>query len=264
LQAWGTFLYSSCLSAASIAWNFQASVTNFIIYHEIVIYASHTRRRACIVADMPVTTLGEAAAPPVPRGLVHNLDAPRFASACASLMRQAMADFRPDLLVGIRTGGHVVAEAMARAAPSPIPVLPLTCRRASTAAKSRFKLLPAILAALPRPAVDCLRWFEHRLLSTRRRTQARVQHIDHAEAAAIGRYLAQSPVSQRVLVVDDAVDSGLTLATVLRLLRETSPADTQFRSAVVTVTLERPLAEPDFVLYRGVLCRFPWSFDATG
>jgi hypoxanthine phosphoribosyltransferase len=67
-----------------------------------------------------------------------------------------------------------------------------------------------------------------------------------------------------VLVVDDAVDSGVTLATVLRLLRESSPPDTQFRSAVVTVTLAQPLAEPDFVLYRGVLCRFPWSFDAAG
>jgi uncharacterized protein len=196
--------------------------------------------------------------------LVHNLNAQRFASACASLMQQVMAEFRPDLLVGIRTGGYVVAEAMARATPSAIPVLPLTCRRAGTAAKSRFKLLPAVLAALPRPAVDCLRWLEHRLLSRRRRTQARVQHIDHAEAAVIGRHLAQGPASPRVLVVDDAVDSGVTLATVLRLLRETSPADTQFRSAVVTVTLDQPLAEPDFALYRGVLCRFPWSFDATG
>lgn len=217
---------------------------------------------------MSVTTLREPIVPlcepPQPRGLVHNLDSAAFVSACASLMQQVMATYRPDLLVGIRTGGHVVAEAMARAAPSPIPLLPLTCRRAGTAAKSRFKALPAILAALPRPAVDSLRWLEHRLLSARRRKQANVQHIDHVEAAAIGRYLAQGPASARVLVVDDAVDSGVTLATVLRLLRETSPARTQFRSAVVTVTLAQPLVEPDFALYRGILCRFPWSFDAAG
>jgi hypothetical protein len=153
---------------------------------------------------------------------------------------------------------------MARTASGPLPVLPLTCRRASTGAKSRFKLLPAVLAVLPRPAVDCLRWLEHRLLSPQRRRRAQLQHVDHAEAAAIGRHLAQGPASPRVLVVDDAVDSGLTLATVLRVLREISPSNTQFRSAVVTVTLEHPLAEPDFALYRGVLCRFPWSFDATG
>jgi len=112
--------------------------------------------------------------------------------------------------------------------------------------------------------VDGLRWLEHRLLTARRRTQAKVQHIDRTEAEAIGQRLAQASGAQRVLVVDDAVDSGVTLATVLRLLRESSPPDTQFRSAVVTVTLAQPLAEPDFVLYRGVLCRFPWSFDAAG
>jgi hypoxanthine phosphoribosyltransferase len=213
-------------------------------------------------------TIGDAAVsprpPPEPRGLIHNLDAPRFESACASLMHRVLADFRPDLLVGIRTGGLVVAQAMARAAPAQLAVMPLTCRRASTGVKSRFKALPTILAALPQPAVDILRWLEHRLLTSRRRSNTKVQHIDHAEAAEIGHHLAQHPAAQRVLVVDDAVDSGVTLATVLRILRETCPENTQLRSAVVTVTLAQPLAEPDYLLYRGVLCRFPWSFDATG
>jgi hypoxanthine phosphoribosyltransferase len=213
---------------------------------------------------MSITALGDAAvSPPQPRGLVHNLDAGKFDSACAALMHQVLSAFRPDLLVGIRTGGLVVAEAMARASPA-IPVLPLTCRRASTGVKSRIKLLPTILATLPRPAVDGLRWLEHRLLSARRRTPGTVQQIDHAEAATVRRYLAQGTASPNVLIVDDAVDSGVTLATVLRLLREASPPNTQFRSAVVTVTLADPLVEPDFVLYRGVLCRFPWSFDAAG
>lgn len=222
---------------------------------------------------MSATMIGEAAvAPrqaPVPRGLVHNLDKGKFESACAALMYQVLEEYRPDLIVGIRTGGFVVAEAMAHAAPHTIPVMPLTCRRASTGVKSRLKLLPTILAALPRPAVDCLRWGEHHLLTARRRTQTKVQHVDHTEATEIGRRLTQGSqssgaMSSRVLVVDDAVDSGVTLATVLRLLRESSPADTQFRSAVVTVTLAQPLAEPDYVLYRGILCRFPWSFDAAG
>jgi len=217
---------------------------------------------------MSITTLGEAAVsppqPPAPRGLVHDLDAGKFTSACAALMHRVLEGFRPDLLVGVRTGGLVVAEAMARAAWPSVIVLPLTCRRAGTDMKSRIRLLPTILALLPRPAVDGLRWLEHHLVSTRRRARPTVQHIDHAEAEAIGRHLTQISASPRVLVVDDAVDSGVTLATVLRLLREASPPDTQFRSAVVTVTLDQPLVEPDFVLYRGVLCRFPWSFDAKG
>jgi len=194
---------------------------------------------------------------------VRTLDQPRFEAACASLMGLVLAQYLPDLLVGIRTGGFEVAQAMARAAPHRPRVMPLTCRRKGTAAKARFGLLPTILAALPQTLVDSLRVMEHRLLSPRRRSNTTVQHIDHQEAAEIGRYVAASSTPTQVLVVDDAVDSGVTLATVLRLLRQTCPEHTEIRSAVVTVTLADPLAEPDFALYRGVLCRFPWSFDAA-
>jgi hypoxanthine phosphoribosyltransferase len=214
------------------------------------------------------TSFATAAAPPRPppaaHGLINTLDAPRFATACASLMVQAMDRYGPHLLVGVRTGGLVVAEAMADSVQNRVPVMPLTCRRASTAAKSRLRLLPVMLAALPRPVVDAMRWLEHRLLSALRRRKTAPQHIDRAEAAEIGAYLAAHPEACRVLVVDDAVDSGVTLSTVLRLLREAAPAGTELRSAVVTVTLDQPLVEPDFTLYRGVLCRFPWSFDAAG
>ena len=64
-------------------------------------------------------------------------------------------------------------------------------------------------------------------------------------------------------MVDDAVDSGVTLAAVLDLLRDTCRRDIRFRSAVITVTLDNPMTEPDYTLYRGVPCRFPWSFDAA-
>jgi hypothetical protein len=40
------------------------------------------------------------------------------------------------------------------------------------------------------------------------------------------------------------------------------PSPAELRTAVITVTLEHPAVQPDYALYRGVLCRFPWSFDA--
>lgn len=202
--------------------------------------------------------------PPEPQGLIHTLDRQRFDTACACLMRQVVSKYPPDLLVGIRTGGLVVAEAMAQSGPGYVPVLPLTCRRVATGMKSRLKVLPWLLARLPQPIVDRLRWLEHRLLSKRRRSSSAPQQIDHTEAITIGQHLARATAPCRVLVVDDAVDSGVTLSTVLNLLRRTCPPQTEFRTAVVTVTLTQPLVEPDFLLYRGVLCRFPWSFDATG
>lgn len=210
----------------------------------------------------------DIAAPPVvapkPRGLIHTLDQQRFDAACAALMHQVLSEYRPNLLVGIRTGGFFVAQAMAPASRVPVPVLPLTCRRVATGMKARVKILPRLLTTMPQPMVDRLRWLEHRLLSNRRRNAAAPQRIEPGEAEAIAEHLAQAGTPQRVLVVDDAVDSGVTLATVLELLGRVCPSQTEFRTAVVTVTLDQPLVQPDFVLYRGVLCRFPWSFDAAG
>ena len=96
--------------------------------------------------SMSATTLGEAAAsprpPPAPRGLVNTLDTRALRIRLRRPDAPGAGAFPPELLVGIRTGGLVVAEAMARAAPHAMPVMPLTCRRASTGMKSRFKLLP--------------------------------------------------------------------------------------------------------------------------
>lgn len=178
-------------------------------------------------------------------------------------MQTAASDGRPDLLIGIRTGGLVVAEAMARSVADPPPVLPLTSRRAGTAAKSRVVWLPALLRQLPGPVVDALRVVEHRLLSRRRRRRIQDQQVDAGEAEHICRLLADGPPGRLALVVDDAVDSGVTLAAVLRLLRARGASHARFRSAVITTTLDDPLEQPDYTLYRGVLCRFPWSFDAA-
>ncbi len=194
---------------------------------------------------------------------VRTLDLGDFDAACASLMRTVLQDYEPTLLLGIRTGGLVVAEAMARSIGQPPPVVALTCRRPSTATKSRLPFLHELLSMLPRQAVDTMRILEHRLLASRRQRAAAVPNVDRAEAAAIAAFLKSASSPQRVLVVDDAVDSGVTLATVIELLRNMRPEQTEFRTAVITVTLEQPRLPPDYALYHGVLCRFPWSFDAA-
>ncbi|HET8995455.1 MAG TPA: phosphoribosyltransferase family protein, partial [Acetobacteraceae bacterium] len=163
--------------------------------------------------------------PPAP-SLVRALDrAGAFETACAQLMQIALRDGRPDALIGIRTGGLVVAEAMASALDEPLPVLPLTSRRAGTAAKSRIKLLPKLLKHAPRPVVDRLRVAELRLLSQRRRRSVQQQHVDPQEAEAIRAYLTRLPPGRTALVVDDAVDSGVTLAAVLDALRQACRGD---------------------------------------
>jgi hypoxanthine phosphoribosyltransferase len=173
------------------------------------------------------------------------------------------ADYVPVLIIGIRTGGLTVATAMAATASSAPPVLPLTCRRATTGAKTRVPFFRAALGALPRSVVDVLRRIEHRLLTQTRVRNGGQQEIDRSEAAVIADYVASLGSPARILVADDAVDSGTTLATVLRTLRDVCPPGSEIRSAAITQTLEAPIARPDYVLFRGTLCRFPWSFDAA-
>jgi len=195
---------------------------------------------------------------------VRTLLRPAFDQSCADLMRLVEADYAPSVIIGIRTGGLVVAEAMAHVAAASLPVLPLTCRRASTDTKSRLPLLRTTLGALPRPLVNLLRRVEHRYVTAGRVRQSSEQVIDQAELAAIGAYLAAGASPARILVADDAVDSGVTLATVLELLQGIVPAGSDIRSAAITQTLEHPKTFPDYVLFHGTLCRFPWSFDAAG
>jgi hypoxanthine phosphoribosyltransferase len=191
------------------------------------------------------------------------LPQPAFDVACTNLMRLVEADFAPTIVVGIRAGGLTVARAMVRTSTTDLPVLPITCRRAATTAKLRLPWLRALLAALPQPMVDLLRRLEYRLLITRRTRTPPAQSIDREETATIAATLAACSAAPRVLVADDAVDSGITLMTVLRLLTEICPSGAEIRCAAITQTFEHPAVRPDYVLYHGVLCRFPWSLDAA-
>ncbi len=196
------------------------------------------------------------------RTRVQSLTGGAFAAACGELWRQVDDRFAPALLIGIRTGGYTVAEAMRDAATRALDVAPLTCRRASTRAKAGVPGFAAILTRLPTPVLDQLRRFEHRLLTSRPRPPG-TRTLDAAEAAALRVRLAALPAGSRVVAVDDAVDSGATLAAVMEFARDAAPAGVSLHSAAITVTVDQPIMQPDIALYHGVLCRFPWSFDAA-
>lgn len=64
-----------------------------------------------------------------------------------------------------------------------------------------------------------------------------------------------------ILVVDDAVDSGVTLRNTLESIESHIP-DVKICSAAVTVTTASPIMKPDYYVYDNLtLIRFPWSID---
>ena len=194
---------------------------------------------------------------------VVTLDRSGFEDACADLMAQVTQDFRPDALIGIRTGGFYVAEAMARSAGSALPVLPLTCRRASTAIKEKSGAFKALVARLPRPLVDRLRVWEHAMLTRGGGTElGEPYRFDPDELSHLDRWLSCHGRGASLLIVDDAVDTGATLAHVMEAVAHRAPDGADIRSAVITVTTPQPRISPWYRLYDQQLCRFPWSFDA--
>jgi hypoxanthine phosphoribosyltransferase len=194
---------------------------------------------------------------------VITLDKDDFDTACAELMRVAEVDFQPDVMIGIRTGGLYVADAMAKAAERLMQVLPITCRRPSTRYKPFSAAARRLVAGLPRPILDQLRVVEHRLL-TRKPAAPKPYHFDAGELAGLRSWFHAWTAAEmpRILVVDDSVDTGATMQHVLELLRSEAGMAVAVRTAAITVTTERPTVMPDYVLLRQQLCRFPWSLDA--
>ena len=185
---------------------------------------------------------------------VITLDDKAFSRACADLAAQVLASgYRYELLVGIATGGAIVAREM----PAPLRVEV----RPSTRAKQR--LAGRLLRHIPRPLSDRLRLAESRLYALMARHHKPVVPevtLDEKTLQTI-RGLNDREERPRILIVDDAVDSGATMLGVLRAVAAAAPA-AEIRTAAITQTRDNPLIRPGYLHFaERVLVRFPWSAD---
>lgn len=176
---------------------------------------------------------------------VVTLDNKAFYTECRRLEDEA-ASFCPDVIVGIATGGVEVARLIF----TDVPHLSVDAHRPSTKTKKRNGAVMGFVRCLPRPVKDLLRIAESKILSLRRPGSRKVA----LDATSIVPF-------RRVLVVDDAVDSGATARAVIDALN-TIPGNRTIALAVLTVTTRHPAVNADFALYRNrTLLRFPWSMD---
>ena len=67
--------------------------------------------------------------------------------------------------------------------------------------------------------------------------------------------------NDRVLIIDDASDTGFTLMHVEKFFRKMYGSAFKMQFAVLTRTGNRLAKEPDFFLFNSTLIRFPWSND---
>ena len=166
--------------------------------------------------------------------------------------------FTPDALIGIETGGLKVVEALSK----PPPIV-LRCRMVrSTTEVKKLTVAARVLRRLPYPVADRLRLLED-WLGSRQTPGIPPPTRELEDAVDVIAGVVDELGLKRLLLVDDAVDSGGTLGCVLAALRARMPDDVKVLSAVLTRTrpVQNTAVEPDFTLHSMVLLRFPWSFD---
>lgn len=167
---------------------------------------------------------------------------------------------RFDAIIGIRRGGSFVCDAFCKVFPEALygARYDITLQRPST--KRKGGVTGAVLRCLPMKVLDMLRIAESRVLSffNRHRKGRRLPEV--VMEAGLTEILSHT-AQPRVLIIDDAIDSGTTMAAVVSALKKLNP-DVGVTTAVITVTTSDPAVTADFTIYRNrTLIRFPWSND---
>jgi len=184
----------------------------------------------------------------------------QFDQLCVQLAENVLADFMPSAIVGIRTGGYIVAEKMHRRLIQDVTDLPLysaTASRISSKVKRKIDV-SRLFRLFPVKILDVLRLVEHLIL----RLQMRMKSPIDRHIALKGDLISYIKEAKQgcVLIVDDAIDSGATVNGVVDQLRLINPS-LSYVVAVLVVTQPSALIKPNVVLYHDVLLRFPWASD---
>ena len=177
---------------------------------------------------------------------------------CSNIREQ---DYIPDIIIGVLTGGGYVGRKVFKefeAFNQPIFYKEIKLQRKSTKAKSDSKVRK-IFKILPYSVLNIMRILEMELLELKAKfvKPSRCGTIDlDEETIALLKH-----GGMKVLLVDDAIDTGMTLKIVKNFLVNQFNETNDIKIAVVTSTNRNPVMVADFFLYNRVLIRFPWASD---
>lgn len=165
-----------------------------------------------------------------------------------------------DAVIGIRRGGSFVCDAFCRTFSASLlgERYDVSLQRPGTRRKGG--LTGKILRLLPTKALDLMRMAESRFLSLRNRQKGDVFPPQIAMDPGLTAIVTERK-KPRILLIDDAIDSGRTLSAVIATLKNKNPS-AEVETAVITETTDSPAVKADYTIYRNrTLIRFPWSND---
>ena len=189
---------------------------------------------------MPAPSSAEPAAPVIPVVKLAQL-----APLAAELARRVRASgFAPDVIVYVETGARLFAHELATA--MSLPLAPVWAQRSGQGMKAR---LAPLARRLP---VGMRNWLR------RAEENSGLHHLTRRKATLPDEIELRG---KRVLLLDDAADTGRTIAAARALLLARGLAPADLKTAVLAATTPRAQAAIDFfIMDRN--CRMPWSADS--
>ncbi len=184
-----------------------------------------------------------------------------FEQACFRLAKDVALQYSPDVIIGILTGGAYLGRIIYDVLndDGEKKYVEVAAHRPGHRVRGSG-FVKSLFSVLPQCALDGMRILESKILEWRSRgktpgqRQVKVEMPTGVQKKLLGG-------GCRVLIVDDAIDSGATMASVKDYIEREYPGN-PVKTAVITVTTASPAVEADFSLYRDrVLVRFPWSND---
>ncbi len=169
------------------------------------------------------------------------------------------ASWRPELIIGIKTGGIYVAKPLRDELQKRYETLysEVSLSRPSTQKKKKFKV-DKILKKLPYFLLNALRNLEVFIFE---KSKAKSYVNSRENDIQIDDALHQQILScSKILLIDDAIDTGTTIVAIKNRFLALN-RDAEIQVAVLTTTHRTPFINADFSLYDRVLLRCPWAQD---
>lgn len=179
-----------------------------------------------------------------------------FDVLCENLSEKVLMSFSPDVIIGVATGGKFVAEQLGKHIDAPLLIIKR--QRNSTKSKSKFKA-STILPLLPMSLNNILRILEIKFNEYKFRKSGRILSVGNV--AHISGDIQLLNGWKRILIVDDAVDSGGTFIDCINFIKPYLSTDAIIKTAAVNITFKEPAFIPDYYLYKDCLLRYPWASD---
>ena len=191
---------------------------------------------------------------------VITLNQESFSKACLELYRKVEDDgYQPDWVIGIASGGVKLLDEL------PLKNrekgLEVNLKRPST----KYKHDMSWIKFLPKVILDNLRRVESYFVEKKTK-KSLLKNSNYRNSDKLNNVTAQLESMKcnfshsKILIVDDAIDSGMTMSVVQQAILLFDSSAT-VKTAVIVKTLKYQFFKPDFFLFNEVLIRFPWSKD---